>query len=156
MAAHMQDQILDAIKTVLIAANTAAGARVRVEGVDPVAADDCPAIDIEAAGETVESVGLSRRTQRRDFDVEIRLSVTQKSDYRSKAGELLAQIESALRPASGAPTFVDVLVPDGIRMSASQPDRDGGGARPVYAIRTMWRCRYFVKEGAPFAPTSQP
>jgi len=152
MANHMQDQILDAIKATLIAAATSAGTSVRIEGVDELPAASCPAIEIEAGREDVELIGMGRRrSQRREFDVEVRAIVSQSSSYRSAAGNLLKQIEQALRPAAGA-TLVDVLVPDRIRLVASTPDRDGNAARVTYTIRTVWRAVYFTTEGAPDAP----
>ena len=151
---HLQDQILAALRITLASAATDAGANVRVEPVDEIPAANCPAIDIEAGNETVEYTDLRRKTQRRDFDVEVRAIVASNTNYREAAGRLLAQIEAALRPAGGAPTFLDALVPDGIRLLGSQPDRDGNAARVTYVLRTLWRCRYFTTEGAAQAPTT--
>ncbi|MNW05461.1 hypothetical protein D3C71_2017110 [compost metagenome] len=48
-----------------------------------------------------------------------------------------------------APTQVDVLVPDRIRLLGSRPESDGQGAQIVYQVRSVWLCRYLTTEGAP-------
>lgn len=152
MAEHMQDQILKAVRSTLVQAGTLAGDQVRIEGVDLLAASKTPAIEIEAGEEAVEFVGNGRdgrRTQRRDFRVEVRCVVASNGDYRGQAAELLAQVERAL---NGVPvTQVDVLVPDRIRLLASRPETDGRGTQVVYQLRSIWLCRYLTTEGAPRA-----
>lgn len=153
MAEHMQDQILAAVRNTLIQANTLAGDRVRVEGVDLLSPDKAPALEIEAGEETVALIGnglAGRRTQQREFRIEVRGVVASNDDYRHQAGELLAQVEEALN--GPATTQVDVLVPDRIRLLGSRPESDGRGAQIVYLMRSVWLCRYITTEGAPRAP----
>ena len=150
MAKHMQDQILGAVRSTLVQAATLAGDQVRIEGVDLLPGSRTPAIEIEAGEEAVELVGSGRdgrRTQRRDFRIEVRCVVASNGDYRGQAGELLAQVEQALNCA--APTQVDVLVPDRIRLLASRPEIDSRGTQVVYQLRSIWLCRYLTTEGAP-------
>lgn len=157
MPKHMQDQILEAVRSTLVQAATSAGDQVRIEGVDLLAGAKTPAIEIEAGEEAVELVGNGRdgrRTQRRDYRVEVRCVVASNGDYRGQAAELLAQVEEALN--GPALTQVDVLVPERIRLLASRPEIDGRGTQVVYQLRSIWLCRYLTTEGAPRAsvPTS--
>lgn len=155
MAKHMQDQILAAVRGVLMQAGTIAGEQVRIEGVDLLAAAKTPALEIEAGEETVELLGNGRngrRTQQRDFRVEVHCLVASNGDYRNQASELLAQVEEALNGPSL--THVDVLVPERIRLLGSRPEHDGRGNQIVYRLRSVWLCRYITTEGAPRAPVS--
>jgi len=152
MSKHMQDQILEALRSTLVQAATSAGDQVRIEGVDLLAAAKTPALEIEAGEEAVELVGSGRdgrRTQRRDYRVEVRCVVASNGDYRGQAAELLAQVEEALN--GPALTQVDVLVPERIRLLASRPEIDGRGTQVVYQLRSIWLCRYLTTEGAPSA-----
>lgn len=152
MFKHMQDQILEAIRGTLLHAGTLAGDQVRVEGVDLLPASTTSAIEIEAGEEAVELLGGGRdgrRTQRRDFRVEVRCVVVSNGDYRGRAGELLAQVERALNGTTT--TQVDVLVPERIRLLASRPESDSRGSQIVYQLRSVWLCRYLTTEGAPGA-----
>ena len=152
MAKHMQDQILEAVRCTLVQAATAAGDQVRIEGVDLLPYSKTPAIEIEAGEEAVELLGNGRdgrRTQRRDYRVEVRCVVASNGDYRGQAAALLAQVEQALNGL--AITQVDVLVPDRIRLLASRPETEGRGAQVVYQLRSIWLCRYVTTEGAPCA-----
>lgn len=150
MADFMQDQILTAIKTQLIAAGTAAGSRVRIEGVDSRSVQAMPAIEIEAGDEQVSvlSNGMrsTGRSLQREFRVELHAVVSSAgSDYRAQAGALQQQIEHVMH-ASGV-TLLDALVPDRVRLLGSRAGRDGDASRVVYVIRSMWEVRYQVKEG---------
>ena len=150
MPKHMQDQILEAVRSTLVQAGTLAGDQVRIEGVDLLSASKTPAIEIEAGEETVELLANGRdgrRTQRRDFRVEVRCVIASNDDYRGQAAALLAQVERALN--GSAPTQVDVLVPERMRLLASRPETDGRGNQVVYQLRSVWLCRYLTTEGAP-------
>lgn len=150
MADHQQDVILQALRAALLAANTAAGDRVRIEGVDPVPADSMPMIEIEAGQEAVRALTVSYPArQERDFDIEVRVLAAQNDDYRATAGRLLAQVEAALNPPGTGAGPVGVLPPGRLRLLGSTPDRDGNASRVVYTIRSLWRVKYFTTEGRP-------
>lgn len=153
MSKHMQDQILDAVRSTLVQAGTLAGDQVRIEGVDLLPASKTPAIEIEAGEEVVELISSGRdgrRTQRRDYRVEVRCVVASNGDFRGQAVELLAQVERALN--SPEISHVDVLVPERMRLLGSRPESDSRGNQVVYQLRSVWLCRYITTEGAPRAP----
>lgn len=149
MADFVQDQILAAIKTVLVQAGTDAASRVRVEGVDSLGPQSLPAIEIEAGDEEVQPVSQSKagRTLQREFRVELRaiVSCAAGADYRSQCSHLHQQIERALH--SQTVHALDAVVPERLRLLGIRPGKDGDGARVVYAMRSMWLVRYLAKEG---------
>ena len=146
---HLQDQILNSLKATLIAARTTAASRVYLEGVDTIETDATPALQIDIGPETVDVISVSRpRTVRRTLDVFIRIVVAQNSAYRVAAGNLLAQVETALH-ATDVANSAGGIAPDGLTLIATDPDRDGNAATVTYAIRSLWRMRYLTKENAP-------
>lgn len=152
MTDFKQDQILQAIKQTLIQAATAAGARVRIEGVDMRSASGTPCIEIEAGDEEVAAVSMGGgqtgpRTLMREFRVEVQSVIcTTADDYRRQASSLHQQVERALFSAS--PTFLDAVLPERPRLMGIRPDKDGEGSKVTYVMRSMWLCKYSAKEGA--------
>lgn len=152
MADFMQDQILQAFKQTLIQAATAAGTRVRIEGVGMRSALATPGIDIEAGDEEVAAVSMGAgqtgaRTLMREFRVEVHgVIATTADDYRTQASSLHQQIERALLSAS--PTFLDAVLRERPRLMGIRPDKDGEGSKVIYVMRSMWLCKYSAKEGA--------
>lgn len=146
----MQDRILGAFKSTLVAAATDAAGRVRVEGVDALGPQSVPAIEIEAGDEEVEVVSQSRsgRTLQRELRVEVRAIVACAAgdDYRGQCSRLHQQIEHALH--SPQPQALDAVVPERVRLLGIRSGKDGDGARVVYLMRSMWLVRYIAKEGA--------
>lgn len=154
---HLQRQILDAVRAVLVAAGTDAGTRVRVEGLNSLPASALPAIEIEVGDEEVERRTLGkggRPTLQRDLLIEIGCIVKGGGDHLARAAELLAQVEEALCPA--AVTVLDGLIDGRPRLRGTRPQHDDMGAEPIYRIRSVWFFRYFTAEGSPRAlgPTS--
>lgn len=152
MADFMQDQILQAFKHTLVGAATAAGANVRIEGVDVRGAAKTPAIEIEAGDEEVGVLGLGvgqtgARSLQREFRVELQAVIsTSADDYRTQASSLHQQIEHAVFAV--APTFLDAVLPERPRLLGIRLGKDGEGAKVTYVMRSMWLCKYFAKEGA--------
>lgn len=147
MATHLQDRILASIKATLVAAAIVDSESVYLEGVDTIPAERTPALKIDAGSESVETLTLKApRTQRRTFDIVVQIEVAQNDDYRVKAGGLLAQVERAMFQVPEAQ--FGGLAPDGLRLVATAPDRDGNSSRITYSIRTLWRVTYVCKEGA--------
>lgn len=149
---HLQRQILEAVRSILAAAATDAGQRVRVEGLNSLPASALPAIEIEAGDEEVERQTLGkagRATLRRELLIEIGCIVKGGGDHLARASELLAQVEEALCPSY--PTELDVLLDGRPRLRGTRPQHDDAGAEPIYRIRSAWVCRYFCPEGAPRA-----
>lgn len=149
---HMQQQILEAVRATLDAADTNAGPRVRVEGLNRLPASALPAIEIEAGDEEVERRTLGkggRPTLQRDLLIEIGCIVKGGGDHLARASELLAQVEEALCP--DGLTELDSLLDGRPRLRGTRPQHDDTGAEPVYRIRSAWICRYFTAEGRPRA-----
>lgn len=154
---HLQWQILDAVRTTLAAADTAAGARVRVEGLNHLPLSALPAIEIEVGDEEVERKTFGRDgrpTLQRDLLIEIGCIVKGGGDHLGRASELLAQVEEAL--CAEGPTVLDVLLDTRPRLRGTRAQHDDAGAEPIYRISSAWSCRYFTAEGRPraLAPTS--
>lgn len=146
--AHLQQQVLDAIKATLVAAVTAAGARVFVDWVDPL--QDLPAILVDEApdGETTSGTDLGPLRQR-TLAVRVRCVVAAGSTAMAQARSLGLQAEQALA-APG--TALALLARGGVVMQSSRPNLDGDGDR-VAALREQdWLVTYFTTSEAPDVP----
>lgn len=155
MAEHMQQQIVQALQTTLKLAGTAAQGRVRVDGLDLLPVDNCPALELTVGDESVAPITNGKAgaaTQQRELQIEVACLVAGSRDYRARAAELLAQVEEAL--GSRQPTVLDGLLARRPRLLGTRPQPDGQGAQAVYAIRSMWMFRYFTAEGAPRGPAN--
>lgn len=149
---HKQLQILKSLRDVLLAANTDAGARVRVEGLNNLSASALPAIEIEVSDEEIERKTMGsggRATLQRDLIVEVGCVVKGGGDYLERASVLMAQVEEALFP--DGLTELDCLLDGRPRLRGTRPQHDDRGADPIYRIRTGWVLRYFTAEGRPRA-----
>lgn len=149
---HLQLQILESLRSVLLAANTDAGTRVRVEGLNNVSASALPAIEIEVSDEETERRTMGsggRATLQRDLIVEVGCLVKGGGDYLKRASDLMAQVEEALFP--DGVNELDCLLDGRPRLKGTRPQHDDRGAEPVYRIRTGWVFRYFTTEGRPRA-----
>ncbi|WP_054073909.1 hypothetical protein [Comamonas testosteroni] len=149
---HLQLQILESLQSMLLAANTDAGTRVRVEGLNNLSTSALPAIEIEVSDEEIErrTMGAGgRATLQRDLIVEVGCLVKGGGDYLKRASELMAQVEEALFP--DGPTELDCLLDGRPRLRGTRPQHDDRGAEPVYRIRIGWIFRYFTAEGRPRA-----
>ena len=96
MAAHITQQILAAVAATLVAASTAAGARVYVDHPDALTAAMLPAIVITCGPEQIDSVGLGFPfTQSRTLQVDI-ISVATGTNAAAASRALAGEVESAL------------------------------------------------------------
>lgn len=155
MAEHMQQQIVLALQTTLKLAGTAAQGRVRVDGLDLLPVDNCPALELTVGDESVAPITNGKAgaaTQQRELQIEVACLVAGSRDYRARAAELLAQVEEAL--GGRQPTVLDGLLARRPRLLGTRAMPDGLGAQAVYVIRSMWMFRYFAAEGAPRGPVS--
>ena len=145
--AHVQQQILDAIQAVLIAAATPAGGRVYIDHLDPLSVDQLPAILVEEApsGESVASSTVSG-VQRRDLRVSITPVVSHATEYGARARDLGLQIEKALHAAVPQLT---ALAKAGYALETGRPLLSGEGKDAKAARQQIWRFSYLVRPGAP-------
>lgn len=154
---HLQLQLLKAVQAVLLAANTDAGNRVRVEGLNNLPTSALPAIEIEVSDEEIDRRTFGsggRATLQRDLIVEVGCLVKGAGDYLERASELLAQVEEAL--CSEGINALDCLLDDRPRLRGTRPQHDDRGAEPIYRIRSGWVLRYFTAEGLPRARATTP
>lgn len=145
--AHVQQQILDAVKAVLIAAITDAGINVFVDHLDPLAISQLPALLIEEApsGESVAPSTVSGM-QRRDLRVSVTAVVAHASEYGARARELGLQVEKAF----GATNAVLMrLAKAGYAIESSRMLLSGEGKEAKAARQQVWRFSYLVRPMAP-------
>lgn len=137
--ASAQQQILNAMKTLLSSGGTVAGSRVFVDRVDPLQPSELPAITIDEAGpETVETIMMDG-TQRRTSIVAVRgvlSSGSASADARAfgLAIEKLIAADAALR----------ALCQFGCRIELSQTIAEGEGDRMLATRQQQWRFAYRV------------
>lgn len=149
MADHLQQQILDEVKSILIAANTAAGSNVFLERVDELMESEFPAINVEGGDEDVtdESYGFPA-IQRREYRFSTSCAVSG-DNYGRDARNLQAQVEKALfaavQPLNGKAQLLSLAGSD-------IPDKDGSGSTIFSAVRQHWLATYHTRAGTPDAP----
>jgi hypothetical protein len=145
--AHVQQQILDAVKAVLIAAATDAGENVFIDHLDPLALTQLPALLIEEApsGESVAPSTVSG-VERRDLRVSITPVVAHATEYGARARELGLQVEVAL--AAATPQLLK-LAKAGFAIESGRMLLSGEGKEAKAARQQIWRFSYLVRPGAP-------
>ncbi len=143
--AHVQQQILDGVQAALIAASTAAGARVYLDRVDALEESDLPALLVQEApeGESVEPATVSGLEQR-SYAVLVAAVVAHGADYAKQARALGLQVEQTL----GVPAFA-VPKPGRARIASSRITLSGDGNKAMAAREQTWRFTYFTRRGAP-------
>ncbi|MGJ7544630.1 hypothetical protein [Variovorax sp. LT1R16] len=143
--AHVQQQILDGVQTALIAAATAAGARVYLDRVDTLEEGDLPALLVQESpeGESIDPKTVSGLEQR-TFSVLVAAVVAHGTDYAKEARALGLQVEQVLGVSSFA-----VPKPGRARIVASRITLSGEGNQAMAAKEQTWRFTYFTRRGAP-------
>lgn len=155
MADHVQQQILEAVQTTLVAAATVASTRVYLDRVDELPQANLPAIDIlgpeDAGEEAIEYLTMHfPPVQRRSYTFTIN-SITALATGSAKAARNLAkQVEAALYAAAGTITVsgkaIDLVLAEGAER------KDGTGALPMFAVRQTWQAQYQTTAGTPDVP----
>lgn len=155
MADHVQQQILEAVQTVLVAAATAASSRVYLDRVDEIPQANLPAIDIlgpdDTGEESIEYLTMHfPPVQQRSYSFTIS-SVTALATGSAKAARNLAkQVEAALLAGTGTITVsgktIELLLAEGTER------KDGAGALPMFAVRQTWQAQYITTGGTPDVP----
>ena len=149
MANHLQQQILDEVKSILIAASTAAGNNVFIERVDELMEIEFPAINVEGGDENVtdESYGFPA-IQRREFRF-FASCIVSGENFGRDVRNLQAQVEAALlapvQPLNGKVQLLSLAGSDA-------PAKDGSGSTIFSAVRQHWLATYHTRAGTPDAP----
>ncbi len=144
--AHAQQQILDLLKSELIAAATVAGARVFLDRVDPLQPDELPAILIEeeSDGESAQPYSV-HDLERRDLAVLVSGVVAHGTTAAADARALGLAIEKRV----AASTALGSLAALGVRISGSRMVITGELDRMLAARQQSWRFTYLVNADAP-------
>jgi hypothetical protein len=152
MAAHVQQQIFDAVQTALIAASTAAGSRVYLDRTNELPEDDLPAIDImgsaEGGDESVDSVAIGIPTmQQRVLSFPIICIARGLTGAPAAARNLAKQVEQTLLASASS----IALGGTNIRMAitASRGDKRLDGALPFFSVTQTWQASYHTQAGIP-------
>lgn len=154
MADHVQQQILEAVQTALVAAATAASTRVYLDRVNELPQANLPAIDIlgpnDAGEESIEHVTMGwPPVQQRSYRFSI-ASVTQGASGSPAASRNLAkQVEQALMASLGAITLGTSAID--LRLESSAEQKDGAASLPLFAVSQSWRASYHTLAGTPDA-----
>jgi len=155
MADHAHQRILEAVHAVLIAASTAAGARVYLDRVDELPAANLPAIDILGADDTGEdaieemTIGFPPKLQHA-YSFPIACVYAQKTGAAKAARNLAKQVEAALLAATNTIAVGGVSID--MVITGSDEVKDGSGAVPMFSVRQSWQAQYRTQGGAPDAP----
>lgn len=142
---HAQQQILDSIKEMLIAANTAAVSRVFLDRLDQLEPGELPTLLVEEApeGESIEPQTMSGIEQR-VFSVLVTCVVAHSTEYGRKARQLGLEVEKTLGiPALSLPRAGRA------RIASARMTFSGEGDRALAAREQTWRITYSTRRGAP-------
>lgn len=144
---HAQQQVLEAVRSAIVAGGTAAGARVYLDRVDPVQAHELPAVlvDESADGETTAAGQDIGPIYTRQLALRITCVVADGSGARPQARDLGLQVEKALAP--GGP--VDAVAKGGLVLQNSRPLEDPAADRLLAAREQSWTVTYFTHAAAP-------
>lgn len=142
--ASATDQILTALQAALIAAGTAAGARVYLDRVDSLQPADLPAIVIEDRGETSEVIELDD-TQQRTSTIAIHCALSHSTSAAADARAFGVAAEKAIANS----TAVKALAHLGMYITSSQTDINGEGDRLLASRDQTWQASYLVHPTAP-------
>lgn len=146
MAAHLQQQILTAYKAALVAASTAAGARVYVDRPDELTAALLPAIVLTEGAEQVQDLSLDAPAmQERVLQIDI-TAVCTGATAPADARALGSEIEIALHGERTAGGLVQHLA-----LTGSSPQIDGGATQLMAERRQNWQATYYTLAGQPTA-----
>ena len=145
MAAASQ-QILDAIKALLIAGATVAAGRVFVDRVDALQAADLPALLIEEGddGERVETTFLDG-SQRRELSVVINCLLAATDTAAADSRSLGVAVEKLVYPHAALRT----LARYGVNLAENRLVMNGEGDRLLANRQQTWRIAFCVNPANP-------
>lgn len=144
--AHAQQQILDALKTLLAAGGTVAGTRVFLDRVDPLQPTELPAILIEEEpeGESAEPYTV-HGVEQRELAVLVSGVLSHSTTAAADARNLGLAIEKLIAPS----TALAALAKLGVRITNSRMVVQGDLDRLLAARLQSWRFTYLVNAATP-------
>jgi len=144
--ASAQQQILDALQTLLAAGATVAASRVFVDRVDPLQPSELPAILIEegSAGESVEPYTISG-LERRELAVQVHCVLANSTSAAADSRAFGVAVEKLM----AASTALQTLAKLGVQLQATRPTLQGDGDRLLATRSQSWQFAYLVRPEAP-------
>lgn len=132
--AHPRKTFRQGLVAQLVAADTAAAARVHVDRVDPMKKGGLPAISVFVLGETVkDGAGLSApRELERDAVVEIVAFVSGKTE--TEVADAMDDIAEEIEAAMDSDPYIGSKAGDSILESTEMEIREGGSSDPLIGI----------------------
>ena len=146
---HAQQQILEAVRSVLATGATTAGPRVFLDRVDPLQASELPALLVEEGGEGESAeVATVHVLEQRSLAVSVSCVVSHGTTAAADARALGLQVERLL---AASPALV-ALASGGVYYTGSRIEISGEADRLMAARLQDWRFSYFVRADAPDLP----
>ena len=144
--AHAQQQVLDALRAVLIAGGTVAGSRVFVDRADPLQPEELPAIliDEDADGERAETDDLAGM-ERRELRVVINCVLADSDGAAAEGRAFGLAVEKLVSPS----VAIRALSATGPRLISSRLLQNGDGDRLLGGRQQAWLIDYCVSPSAP-------
>ena len=143
---HAQQQILNAVQTVLASGATAAGARVFLDRVDTLQPSELPALLITEGGEGEGAEQLTVHSlEQRTLAVQVICVVSHGSSAAADARALGLQVEKLL----AASPALAALARGGVAYSGSRLEITGEADRLLAGRVQDWRLSYFVRPESP-------
>lgn len=140
MALHAQQQIFNALQSLLAAGGTVAGVRVFLDRVDPLQADELPAIIIEEAnGESAEIKQLDG-TQRRESIVNIYCCLVASTAAATDCRAFGLEVEKLVAASAALRTLCQY----GLSITESRTITNGEGDRLLATRLQTWQLAYRV------------
>jgi len=140
MALHAQQQVFNALQSLLAGGSTVAGARVFLDRADPLQASELPAILIEEdGGETVETVMLDA-SQHRETRASVACVLAATSTAPADARAFGLQVEKLVAGSSSLANLCRYAVV----LAESQTVIHGEGDRLMATRHQTWRLGYLL------------
>jgi hypothetical protein len=151
MADHLQQQILEYAQATLVAAATAAGARIYLDRVDELMQADLPAVHLEGGDEEIngDTLGFPMVLER-SYTFTAACVVGQATGAAKAARNLAKQVEAALLATTT--TYTAGGAAKALWITASTESKDGSGATSLFEVRQTWVARYMAYGGSPDVP----
>lgn len=141
--AHAQQQVIDALQTLLAAGATVAATRVYADRFDPLQASELPAIVLQEGGETIEPYTIAS-VEKRELTVQLHCVLAHNTTAISSARTFGLAVEKLI----AASTTLAALCLE-VRLTASRPDVDTGTDSVLASRVQSWTFSYLVQSTAP-------
>lgn len=144
--AHAQQQVLDLIKSILVAGGTAAGARVFVDRVDALQPHELPAIQVDEApdGEQIQPYTIHGVDQR-ELTVTVNCVVAHGSAAAEQARDLGLAVEKLLSGSQPLAAMCQL----GVQIGSSRLVISGEQDRLMAEREQAWRFSYLARSADP-------